>query len=162
MASHFEEEHFFLGEKSNQMVIVTPFIGKLKVHIQQCYVNKNGEKKPDKNGRTLKLKEFDELVKLIPKVQDNNARDTQICSSPSEPELLVFDLDKVFLPSPPSQEPFSIIRDEKLLDSQLKCPSPLPFTPLHVPPPLVKASLENDLDDLNFNAYVQGFLFKMS
>ena len=50
MASYFEEERFFLGEKSNRMVTVTPFMGKLKVHIRQFYMNKKGEKKPGKNG----------------------------------------------------------------------------------------------------------------
>ena len=35
MASHFEEERLSLGEKSNRMVTVTPFMGKLKVHIRQ-------------------------------------------------------------------------------------------------------------------------------
>ena len=41
MASCFEEERFFLGEKSDHMVTVTPFMGKLKVHIKQFYMNKN-------------------------------------------------------------------------------------------------------------------------
>ena len=43
MAGHFEEERFSLGEKSERMVTVTPFMGKLKVHIRQFYVNGNGE-----------------------------------------------------------------------------------------------------------------------
>ena len=106
MASYFEEERFFLGEKSNRMVIVTPFMGKLKVHIRQFYVNEKGEKKPGKNGITLELEEFGELVKLIPKVQDSIARyelrDTGTLSSPFELDLPVLDLDTVFLPSPPS------------------------------------------------------------
>ena len=50
MAGQFEEERFFLEEKSNHMVTVTPFMGKLKVHIRQFYVNEKGEKKPSKNG----------------------------------------------------------------------------------------------------------------
>ena len=41
MASQFQEERFFLGEKSN-------------------------EKKPGKNGITLELEEFDAMVRLIP------------------------------------------------------------------------------------------------
>ena len=45
MASQFEEEHFFLFKKSNLMVTVTPFMGKLKEHIRQFYVNEKGEKK---------------------------------------------------------------------------------------------------------------------
>ena len=55
MASQFEEERFFLGEKSNRMITVTPFMGKLKVHIRQFYVSEKGEKKPG-NGITLELK----------------------------------------------------------------------------------------------------------
>ena len=62
MASHFEEESFFLVEKSNRMVTVTPFMGKLTVHIRQFYVNDKGENKPGKNGITLELEEFCELV----------------------------------------------------------------------------------------------------
>ena len=58
-------------------------------------------------------------------------------------------MDKVFLSSPPLQEPIPIIRDEELLDSQPKFPSP-PSTLLDVLPP----SVEHDLDDLNFYAYV--------
>ena len=86
MASYFEEERFFLGEKSNRMVIVTPFMGKLKVHIRQFYVNEEGEKKPGKNGIVLDLEEFEALVKVVPKVQYSIARyelkDTGIPSSP--------------------------------------------------------------------------------
>ena len=106
MAGHFEEEGFFLREKSNCMVTVTPFMGKLKVHIRQFYVNEKGEKKPGiKNGITLELEEFDELMKLIPKVRDSTARyelrDTGIPPSQFELDLPVLDLDTVFLPSPP-------------------------------------------------------------
>ena len=57
MASYFEER-FFLGEKSNCMVTVTPLLGKLKVHIRQFYVNEKGEKKPGKNSIVLDLEEF--------------------------------------------------------------------------------------------------------
>ena len=64
-------------------------------------------------------------------------------------------MDTVFLPCPTSQEPIPIIRGEELLDSQPKFPSP-PFTLLDVPPPLIDLSLENDLDDFDFYAYVTG------
>ena len=67
MTSHFEEERFFLGEKSNRMVTVTQFMGKVNVYILQFYVDGNGEMKPCKSGITLELKEFEEFVKLIPK-----------------------------------------------------------------------------------------------
>ena len=142
MASYFEEERFFLGEKSNRMVTVTPFMGKLKVHIRQFYVK--GEKKPGKNVIVLELDEFEALAKLVPKVQDSIARyelkDTGIPSSPFELDLPVLDLDTVFLPSPPSQKPIPIIRNEELLDSQPKFPSS--------PPLLIEPSLENILSDI--------------
>ena len=56
------------------MVTVTPFMGKLKVHIRQFYVNEKGEKKPGKNGKVLEHGEFEALAKLVPKVQDSIAR----------------------------------------------------------------------------------------
>ena len=81
------------------MVTVTPFMGKLKVHIRQFYVNEKGEKKPGKNGIVLELEEFEALEKLVPKVQDSIARyelkDTGIPSSPFELDLPVLDLDTV-------------------------------------------------------------------
>ena len=57
-----QEERFFLGEKSNRMVTVTPFLGKLKVHIRQFYVNEKGESKPGKNRIVLELEEFEALA----------------------------------------------------------------------------------------------------
>ena len=74
MVSQSEKECFFLEEKSNHMVTITPFMGKLKVHIRQIYMNQKGEKKPGKNGIMLELEEFGELVKLVPRVQDNIAK----------------------------------------------------------------------------------------
>ena len=74
MVSYFEEERLFLGEKSNHMVTVTPFMGKLKVHIRQFYENEKGEKKPGKNGKVLEHGEFEALAKLVSKVQDSIAR----------------------------------------------------------------------------------------
>ena len=152
MASYFEEERFFLGEKSNRMVTVTPFMGKLKVHIRQFYVNEEGEKKPGKNGIVLDLEEFGALVKVVPKVQDSIARyelkDTGIPSSPFELDLPVLDLDTVFLPSPSSQEPIPIIRNEELLNSQPKVPAS--------PPLFIEPSLENELNDLDLYFYMPG------
>ena len=101
MASYFEEERFCLGEKSNRMVTVNPFMGKLKVHIRQFYVNENGDTKAGKNGITMDLEEFEALAKLVPRVQDSIARyelgDTEIPFSPFELDLPVLDLDTVFL-----------------------------------------------------------------
>ena len=165
MAGQFQEERIFLGEKSDHMVTVIPFMGKLKVRIRQFYENENREKKPGKNSVTLELEEFDELVKLIPKVRDSIARyelrDTGISSSPFELDLHVLDLDMVFIPSQQSQEPIPIIQYEELLDSQHKCPS-LPSTLPNVSPPLINPALENDLDGLNFYAYVPGEKRKQS
>ena len=133
MASHFEEDRLFLGEKSNHMATVTPFIGKLKVHIRHFYVNGNGEIKPGKNGVTLEIEEFDELVKPIPQVKRSIERyelkDTGIPSTPFKLDLPVLDLDTVVLPSPSSQELIPITQDEELLDSQPKFPS----SPLSLP-----------------------------
>ena len=111
MASQFEEEHFFLREKSNHMVTVTPFMRKLKVHVRQFYMNEKGEKKPGKDEMRLELEQFEALAKLVPKVKDSIAR------------YELRDTGTVFLPSPPSQGPIPVIRNEELLDSQLKFPS---------------------------------------
>ena len=66
-----QEERFSLGENSNRMVTVTPFNANLKVHIRQFYVNGNGETKASRIGITLSVEEFNELVKLIPKIKDS-------------------------------------------------------------------------------------------
>ena len=65
------EERFSLGENSNRMMTVTPFNANLKVHIRQFYVNENGEMKASRTGVTLFVEEFNELVKLIPKIRDS-------------------------------------------------------------------------------------------
>ena len=92
-----QEERFSLGETSNRMVTVTPFMGKLKVNIRQFYVNGNGEMKPGKNGITLEIEEFYELVKLIPQIKTSIERyelkDTGIPSSPFELDFPVHDLN---------------------------------------------------------------------
>ena len=102
-------------------------MGKLKVHIRQFYVNGNGEIRPGKSGITLQIEEFYELVKLIPQVKTSIERyereDTRIPSSPFKLDFPVVDLDTVFLPSPPTQEPIPFTLDKKLLDSQPKFPS---------------------------------------
>ena len=152
MASHFEEERFSLGEKSDHMVTVIPFMGKLKVHIRQFYVNGNGEIKPGKSGIVLEIKEFYKLVELIPQIKRSIERyelkDTVIPSSPFQLDLPVLDLDTVFLPSPPSQEPISIARDEELFDSQPKFPSLPPSPILPSASSLMDPSLETILSDI--------------
>ena len=77
------------------------------------------------------------MVKLVPKLQDSIAR--------YQLDLPVLDLDMVFLPSPPSQEPIPIIQEDELLDSQPKCP----------PPPLLfEPSLVNELYGLDLYSNV--------
>ena len=135
MACHFEEERFSLGEKSEHMVTVTPFMGRLKVHIRQFYIDGNGEIKPGKSGIVLEIEEFNKLIELIPQIKESieryDLKDTAIPSSPFQLDLPVLDLDSVFLPSPPIQEPISISRDKDLFDSETKFPSrPLTNTSL--------------------------------
>ena len=64
-----QEDRFSLGENSEHMVTVTPFMGKLKIHIRHFYVNGNGEIKPGKSGIVLEIEEFDKLVELIPQIK---------------------------------------------------------------------------------------------
>ena len=108
MASHFEEERFSLGEKSNRMVTVSAFMRKIKIYILQFYINGNDEMKPGKSGITLEIQELYELVKLIPQIKMSIARyelkDSEIPSSPFQLDLPVLDFDTVFVPSSPSRE----------------------------------------------------------
>ena len=147
-----QEQRFSLGENSNRIVTVTPFNTNLKVHIRQFYVNENGEI-ASRIGVTLSVEEFNELVKLIPKVRESIARyelrDTGISSGPFELVLPVLDLDTVFLPSLQSQEPLPIIQGKELLDSQPKFPSQPPSTSPDVPQLLIDPSLEKTLIDLS-------------
>ena len=147
-----QEERFSLGKNSSCIVTVTPFNTNLKVHIRQFYVNENGEI-ASRIGVTLSVEEFNELMKLIPKVQESIAgyelRDTGISSGPFELVLAVLDLDTVFLPSLQSQELLPIIQDKERLDSQPKFPSPPPSTSPDVPPPLIDPSLEKTLIGLS-------------
>ena len=66
-----QEERLSLGENNNRMVTVTPFNANLKVHIRQFYVNENDEIKASSIGIILSVEQFNELVKLIPKIQDS-------------------------------------------------------------------------------------------
>ena len=94
--------------------------------------------KPGKSGIVLEIEEFYKLVELIPQIKESIERyelkDTVIPSSPFQLEAPVLDLDTVFLPSPPMQDPISIL--SRLFDSETK------FLSL----PLIKPSLEN-VDD---------------
>ena len=63
-----QEERFSVGGNSNRMVTVIPLNANLKVHIKQFYVNENGEMKASRIGVTLSVEEFNQLVKLIPKI----------------------------------------------------------------------------------------------
>ena len=134
--------------KSERMVTVTPFMGKLKVHIRQFYVNGNGEIKPGKSGIVLGIEEFYKLVELIPQIKRSIERyelkDTVIPSSPFQLDLPVLDLDTVFLPSPP----ISIARDEELLTTLPKCPSLPPSSALPDASSRMEPSLERILSDI--------------
>ena len=85
-----QEERCSLGENSNRMVTVMPFNANLRVHIRQFYVNENGEMKASRIGVTLSVEEFNELVKLIPKIQDSIAQYKlhDIVPSPPPPPTL--------------------------------------------------------------------------
>ena len=88
-----QEERFSLGENSNRIVTVTPFNASFKVHIRQFYVNENGEMKASRIGVTLSAQEFNELAKLIPKVQDSIAQYKLQGTGSSPPPLI--DLEKI-------------------------------------------------------------------
>ena len=56
------------------MVTITAFMGKLKVHIRQFYVNQKGEKIPDKNEIVLELDEFNPILpRLLNTLQTRGA-----------------------------------------------------------------------------------------
>ena len=71
MTSHFEEEHFLLGEKSNHMVMVTPFMGKVKCIYSTVLCNGNGEMKPAQvsqgAGPRSKITPNDDCVFMVSK-----------------------------------------------------------------------------------------------
>ena len=110
-----QEERFSLGENSNHMVTVMPFNATLKVHIRQFYVNENGEIKASRIGVTLSVEEFNELVKLIPKVQDSitqyKLQDTGPSTPPPPPDLppLLIDLEKILSDLDPKEKLIKIL-----------------------------------------------------
>ena len=77
-----QEERFSLGENSNRNAT-------LKVHIRQYYVNENGEIKASRIGVTHSVEEFNELLKLIPKVQDSITQYKLQDTGPSPPPPLI-------------------------------------------------------------------------
>ena len=129
-----QEERFSLGENSERMVTVTPFMGKLKIHIRQFYVNGNGEIKPGKSGIVLDLKEFDKLVELIPQIKESIERyelkDSEIPSSPFQLDLPVLDLDSLLTISTIARTYFNPSRRETFWQS-----SQISFTTIHQPFP---------------------------
>ena len=103
-----QEERVSLGENSNRMVTVTPFNANLKVHIRQFYVDENGEIKASRIGITLSVEEFNELVKLIPKIQDSITQYKLQNIGPSPPPLPVLpppliDLEKILTDLSPKE-----------------------------------------------------------
>ena len=105
-----QEERFSLGENSNHMLTVTPFNAYLKVHIRQFYVNENGEMKASRIGITLSVEEFNELVKLIPKIQDSITQYKLHDIGPSPPPPLpilpppLIDLEKILTDLSPKEK----------------------------------------------------------
>ena len=91
-----------MQEESNCMLTVTPFNDNLKVHIRQFYVNENGEIKASRIGIILSVKEFNELVKLIPKIQDSIVRYKLQEIGPSPPPVI--DLDKILTDLGPKEK----------------------------------------------------------
>ena len=105
-----QEECFSLGENSNRIVTVTPFNANLKVHIRQFYVNENGEMKASRIGIALSVEEFNELMKLIPKIQDSIAQHKLHDIGPSPPPPLpvlpppLIDLEKILTDLSPKEK----------------------------------------------------------
>ena len=97
-----QEECFSLGENSNHIMTVMPFNANLKVHIRQFYVNENGEMKASKTGITLSVEEFNELVKLIPKVKTVLHNTSYMTFGPSPPPLI--DLEKILTDLSPKEK----------------------------------------------------------
>ena len=98
-----QEERFSLGENSNHIVTVTPFNANLKVHIRQFYVNENGEMKASRIGITLSVEEFNELVKLTPKIQNSIRQYKSHHIGPLPPPPLI-DLDKILTDLSPKEK----------------------------------------------------------
>ena len=97
-----QEECFSLGENSHRMVTVTPFNADLKVHIRQFYVNEIGEMKASRIRISLSAEEFNELVKLIPRIQDSIAQYKLHDIGPSPPPLI--DLEKILTDLSPKEK----------------------------------------------------------
>ena len=97
-----QEELFSLGENSYHMVTVMPFNANVNVHIRQFYVNRNGEMKGSRIGITLSVEEFNELVKLIPKIKDSITQYKLQNIGPSPPPII--DLEKILTDLGPKEK----------------------------------------------------------
>ena len=88
MENIFHEVRYPLGEESDRMVTVSLFQSRIRIHVRQFYTDFYGKKKPGKTGISMNIREFEELVKLVPKLQEDlmniNSQFTNINDNKSE------------------------------------------------------------------------------
>ena len=71
MANLYQEIRYPLGEASDRMVTVSVFQSRVRLHIRQFYRDYYGKLRVGKTGITISVEEFEELTKLIPKLQQD-------------------------------------------------------------------------------------------
>ena len=103
MANLYQEIRYPLGEASDRMVTVSVFQSRVRLHIRQFYRDYYGKLRAGKTGITISVEEFEELTKLIPKLQQDVLNMNFKLPEDEKPEV-VFpgDLDVTIIPSPPS------------------------------------------------------------
>ena len=103
MANLYQEIRYPLGEASDRMVTVSVFQSRVRLHIRQFYRDYYGKLRAGKTGITISVEEFEELTKLIPKLQQDVSNMNFKLLEDEKPEV-VFpgDLDVTIIPSPPS------------------------------------------------------------
>ena len=103
MANLYQEIRYPLGEASDRMVTVSVFQSRVKLHIRQFYRDYYGKLRVRKTGITISVEEFQEFMKLIPKLQQDVLNMNFKLLEDEKPEV-VFpgDLDVTIISSPPS------------------------------------------------------------